>query len=207
LQMKENFVVSTWIYGPDPQRNGQIESKTTSELSAELSASVSGAKYLVLESHIDDTNVYLDRWKVQYKWLRANPDVNFVWFVDIGDAKMLREPWGSMDTNTLYVGDTDPTLLNHPWVLKHHPAPFLQDFVKSTDLPLLGPGTIGGGRAVMLEFHVAMLTLIAEHGAALGWDVGPANWIAYNLFKDRVITGPQVVNEFKSYTDNGMAWW
>lgn len=202
-----NFVVSSWIYGPDPQRDGLVESRTPKEMSAELSASVSGAEYLILESDIDETNVYLDRWKVQFDWLRNTPSVDFVWFVDIGDVKMLRQPWEAMDRGILYMGDTDPTMLNHPWVLEHHPAPFLQEFTKSTDKILLGPGTTGGDREVMIEFHASMITLIAEHGDDLGWDVGPANWIVYNLFKDRFVTGPQVVNEFKSYKDNGQAWW
>lgn len=205
--MKKNFVVSSWIRGPDPQRDGLVESRTPEEMSAELRASVHGSEYVILESEIDETNVYLDRWKVQYDWLRNASDADLVWFVDIGDVKMLRQPWPFMDRRMIYVGYADGSLLNHPWVLHNHPAPFLQDFVRSTDRQLLNPGVIGGSRGVMIDFHVEMLDLIEEHGSDLGWDVGPANWIVYNLFKDRFVTGPQVVNEFKSYKDNGQAWW
>lgn len=199
-------VVATWTVAPDPQRGQHVDTRPVTDIAATLASSLIGPSLTILDAPFE-VNVYLGRWPAQLAWLTANPDVERVWFVDIGDVTMLRSPWEHMRPGRLYMCAEPGPLRGNRWMLRHHPAPFLQQHIRTADGPILNPGVVGGDRATMIEFHAAMTTLIREHGPGLGYDVAPANWVARAMFADRVEYGPHVSSVFKAYRDNGEAWW
>lgn len=201
-----NVVLTCWLRGPDPQRDGAIDGRAVAEITANLRDSITGGELIVVEAE-PVRGVYLDRWVLAADWLQAHREVSRVWCVDAGDVVMLREPWAAMLAGRLYVGSEPSALTGNPWMLANHPAPFLQAFIASQPGPLLNAGLLGGDRATVLEFLLGMVELIDTHGDTLGLDMGPFNWLAYNRFAERTVTGEQVHTEFKAERDNGKAWW
>lgn len=200
-------VLTSWIRGGDPQRDGLVETRPIEEITADLAASIIGADFVAFDAKPSGPNVYLDRWPIYRNWLGEHPDVDWLWMVDASDVVMLREPWPHMTPGTLYVGCEPENILGHRWMLNHHPADFLQDFIRTHPGQLLNAGVIGGDRQTITEFLDALVDMIDQHGATLGLDMAPVNFVAYNTFGERLITGDQVVTTFKAYADNGVAWW
>lgn len=201
-----NAVLTCWFRRPDAQRNGEIDPRPTEEITRALRESVTGADVHVLTSdRMRYPNFYLDRWPLYVDWLELHPDVQWVWCVDAGDVEMLREPWADMEPGVIYTGwETVP--LHNEWMLNNHPAPFLQDFIRTQPGMLLNAGVLGGDRVSVLAFCQAMTALADEH-VDLGLDMGPFNWVAYRV-AEKVITGHQVTTVFKGYEpDNGLSWW
>jgi len=163
-------------------------------------------------------NPYFQRWMSIYDFLRRTPELDRVWCVDATDVTMLRKPWEWMRADTLYVG-SEPSTLDTPWLKKNHPASAVNRLIRANRrAQLLNAGLVGGSRPVVLEFVHDMCRFIDNearrscyekdsHDLGIG-DMGAFQVIAYSpKWRSRIDFGPHVNTVFKSYTDNGAAWW
>lgn len=213
---------------PDPQR-GRVMAPKADAIRA-LHDSLTGHRFVVLTTGLEGElpnaevervhqgiNPYFQRWVAIYQWLRAHPEVGRVWAVDATDVTLNRDPFPEMEPGRLYFG-YEPDTLRSEWMVKNHPDTTLQDFMKANpNLPLLNMGVVGGDRETVMAFaqklgkfffddHIDFI-FGWEHGRAGVGDMAAGNYVARTEFGDRVETGPQVTNVFKSKLGVRNAWW
>lgn len=228
-----NLVVTTLLTGQvDPQRGYRWEPDV--KLVEDLAASVveEGQRLVVLHDSLkkpkregvefvkvpSGINPYFQRWVSIYSWLRDNADVDKVWCVDGTDVTLLRLPWPHMRVDTLYVG-SEPETVGSSWMRSNHRDSLITEtFNRFNRKPLLNAGLIGGTRQLVLEFcHDMCVTwesnvkrrFKGEERFDLGiGDMGALQHVLYgDRWRNRVSIGPHVNTTFRSYSDNGRAWW
>lgn len=164
------------------------------------------------------TNPYFQRWMSIFDLLRRVTEISRVWCVDATDVTLLRPPWDHMRADTLYVG-SEPSTLDVPWLKQNHRATIVNKLIRSNRrAQLLNAGLVGGSRPVVLEFVHDMVRLIDNearrkcydgdtHDLGIG-DMGAFQVVCHSPeWKPRIDYGPHVNTVFKSYEDNGAAWW
>lgn len=229
---KHNVVV-THLLTTQPDHKYKKRWEASTSVLATLRKSVNGHRFVVLHDELTETssrdmelvkcstqglNPYLQRWVCSWKWLRDNPDVEFVWFVDGSDVEMLRDPFPEMKRGVLYVG-SEPATLDKPWMLENHKNPFLQEFLKeNADNAIVNAGVVGGDRGTVLNFLHTMVRIIWDNRADLAMnpkgddlgigDMGLFNYVVYTYFSDIFVTGPRVHTVFKgNEKKNDWSWW
>ncbi len=174
------------------------------------------AELLNVTQHV---NPYFDRWVHYFRWLRANPDVGYVWCVDATDVLMMRDPFPEMEPGVLYMG-YEPTTLRDEWMMGHHPDKTLQEFMTANaNAPLLNMGVVGGDRATVMEFAQRVVKFYFDDyiDFIYGWetkrvndqvsgDMATGNYVARTFFSDRLSFGPHVTNVFKSEKPTPTSW-
>ena len=214
----------------DPQR-GSVLKADVSALAA-LHKSLGGENLVVLHTSMDNPslentefvqveqsiNPYFERHLQSYQYLRAHPEVDYVWCVDGTDVQMLRNPFDEMERDTLYLG-YEPKTLRDKWMLANHPDATLQGFMQDNpNLPLLNAGLIGGPRKLVMRFlHEIVKFYFDDHiDWLMGWetrrvgvgDMAALNYIARTKFSNYISSGPHVCTIFKGEEkDNKTAWW
>jgi len=162
-------------------------------------------------------NPYIERWLQIYRWLRDNPHVGRVWAVDAADVTMNHDPFPEMEPGKLYCG-WEPDTLRNEWIIKNHPDAAIQKFLtENPTLPLLNAGVVGGDREIVMELAQRIIKFYFDDQIdfIMGWetktigvgDMGLFQLIVYKYFGDRLITGPQVTQVFKSSIGSEHAWW
>lgn len=221
---QRNVVLATWQHGPDIQRANKVTAVKADVAAKTLASSIIGADFVLLADDGQGTElindlglgIYLSRWVHYYQYLRSHPEVQWAFCVDTDDVEMLRPPWEHMKRGVLYCG-YEPTVVDIPWMRKHHPSSRMQEFIQENgSRMLLNCGVVGADRKTLLTFLHEWIRLIEEnaHGRwkgtdkeTLGADMGPFNLIAYTGWADRIETGPQVVSLFKKDERNSWSWW
>lgn len=224
LKPTRNVILTAWQHGPDRQRNGQVTTISAAKATANLKASIKSGDLIVLgddetaDEQVKDLGlgIYLSRWVHFRKWLGAHPEVEWVWLVDASDVQLLNEPWSEMKPDTLYMGHEN-SLLNGKWMRETHPSKRLQDFFAANPyLQLLNCGVIGGDRKTVIGYLTDLIRLIETNAyeqwrnidkQPLGNDMGPANYVAYTRWADKLKWGSQVVTAFKADERNTWSWW
>lgn len=227
-EVRDVIVTPLLTTQPDHSRGNKKWDANTKVLDT-LRKSVVGQNFVVLHDELDNPVndgvtfckvpnyglvPYFQRWVSAYQWLRDNPNVGRVWFVDGADVTMLRPPWDGMQPGMLYVGD-EPCTLNKQWMLDNHPAEWLQEFMTTNGhLPLLNAGLLGGERDIVLSFLHAIVRVVWDTKTAEGdtkslgvGDMALFNWVAHTKFSDVIFHGPQVNTTFKAYTATDWSWW
>ncbi|PIJ49191.1 MULTISPECIES: glycosyltransferase family 2 protein [unclassified Erwinia] len=151
-------------------------------------------------------SVYMQRWRIQWQWLRDHPEITELWCTDATDVVMLNEP--VIMSGVLYVG-WEPQLTNSEWMIKNHQHPDIRDFL-TEPRQLLNCGVVGGHRAIMLEFMHAMVVELdcqRSESPADAFEMGAFNRVVYTRFAGRFITGTQVTTIFKKNETSGVSWW
>ncbi|AUX82026.1 galactosyltransferase [Mycobacterium phage Frankie] len=213
---------------PDPQRGTRMRPDV--KLLETLITSITGGETVVLcdnpfthpkasfervTSPVD--NPYFARWYLYYQWLRANPDVKWVWCVDGTDVEMLTPPWEHMQPGKLYIGH-EPAVVGIDWMRNNHKATHLQQFIDThADRTLLNAGIVGGDRETVMAFahdmaadHEDQLRRVWHKDDAPGTiigDMATLNYVAYTKHADQLIHGPQVATVFKANEHNDFSWW
>ena len=223
-----NVVITSLLTGkPDPQRGTRM--KAESGLLTDLRKSIRGAKLVVCHDELTDLddestefvrsantiNVYFQRHIAAWQYLRAHPDIGWVWCVDGTDVKMLHEPWEHMQPGRLYLG-SEPAVVSIPWMRDHHPAAVIQSFL--TEHPtkqLLNAGLIGGDRDTVMGFLHDLISLHADNAEAVArgtdkdlgiGDMGALNYVAWTRYADRLVWGSMVNTVFKRNEVNDFSW-
>lgn len=205
-----NVVLTCLFTGsPDPQRGLRLPADV--KMVAPLLESLSNCEAVVFHDELDTDdprfyreelrlNVYFQRWACAIDWLCQNPDAEWVWCVDGTDVVMLHEPWAEMKSDTLYAG-SEPQTVGFYWLADNHPS--VREWAyEHRDEVLLNAGLVGGDRATMLKFLLAMMIDRAPDDLT---DMGVFNKVARSF---AVITGEGVHTRFRAYDhDHQFAWW
>lgn len=223
----EDVIITTYFTGqPDPQR-GEVWKPDYEELRP-LIDSMRGQKLVILHDCFDvadsDTvqhirvetslSPYWQRWVSILQYLHRNPTTRRVFCVDGTDVEMLNNPFDSLGAY-LYTGD-EPEKVDCPWMRIHHPAAFLQSFMRSNaNHTLLNAGLLGGNRDVVIAFITKMLRYWADNVSDVHYrkevtvgdsDMGLFNYTALTFFRDRLQHGQQVNTVFKRFERTGASW-
>jgi glycosyltransferase involved in cell wall biosynthesis len=198
----------------DPQPSRKSAAKLQPEDFKVWEDSIKGAEPVVLsdtgfpawKKAAHGLNPYIQRWVDYYQHLRDYP-AKWVWCTDGTDVEMLREPWGEMEPDTLYVG-WEPTVVGTPWMAANH-VPYKEWIDANGGLPLLNAGVVGGDHATVMEFcHDMAAEGIRVDHTFLAGDMALFQTIAYSeKWKHRVFTGPLVTSLFKANDRNRHSWW
>lgn len=195
---------------PDPQRKKRL--KPNKAALRPLLQSLQDCKSVVLHDQLKeetkqfvrvefDGNPYKFRWLAQWQYLRAHPEIRFVWCVDGTDVEMLRPPWQEMKPGVLYIGSEENTI-GCEWMRRHHPS--LKKFIEeNADHQLLNCGLVGGDRETVMKFLHLVIRCFEDFPCEL--DMGPANYAAFQM--ERVEWGKKINTVFKAYQENKTSWW
>ena len=212
---------------PDPQRGRKMQADA-GQLSTLLD-SLRDHRTVVLHDGLDAAstdavtyervetalNPYFQRWLSYWQWLRAHPDVRFVWCVDGTDVELLHDPFPHMEPGRLYLG-SEMTTVAHPWLHEHHPAirPFIAE---NGQRQLLNAGLVGGDRRTVMGFLHDVIRAFFDNGIDRhngdvqddigSTDMGAFNQVAWTRWADRLVYGPQVNTVFKANERNDWSWW
>jgi hypothetical protein len=165
-----------------------------------------------------DTSVYWARWMAETDYIRQHEEIGQLFVVDTTDVEMLRNPFGEVDPDTLYVGSQSDQLLEYH-VRRSGRDKVWQDWLRKPDQwqrQLLNPGVIGGERAIVLEMISSMVEkwalnwIDAQNGTDRltgSYEMAYFNLIGYEEFADRLVFGPAVTTHFDAFdVDNQVAW-
>lgn len=192
--------------------------------------SLQGEKLLAFTDHDDNLslididyeihelviNVYFERHLAAYQWLRAHPEIDFVWCVDATDVEMLHKPWDKMTKGLLYLG-SEPTTVATPWLRANHRSQLMGQFIaRYRRYPLLNAGLIGGDRETVMAFLHKMIEVYFDtetrlfhgrdiEGNGLG-DMAVLNYVARTFFPDQLVHGGEINTVFKAYERESSAW-
>jgi hypothetical protein len=165
----------------------------------QATGSISSAE--VVQVQPSEKSPYVARWDRVSEFLSTIDD-ELVWVSDGTDVVMLREPWSTMKHNTLYVG-SEPETVGFWWMKEAHQDPTALSWIESnSSLPLLNAGLVGGSREVVIDFINDLRIALDKYPD--GSDMAVFNMVAHNRPH---VTGSQVHTTFRSFTDNGVAWW
>lgn len=163
-----------------------------------------------------DVNPYFQRWFSIAEYLR-DAEWDRVWCVDASDVTMLRKPWDHMEPGRLYAGH-EPAEIGVGWMRAHHRSRLMAKFIHTNSSKrVLNAGVLGGDRGDVARFAQDIRDLwddnlrlqaagLERQNLGVG-DMAAFNYVAYTLWEGRVEWGSQVTTDFKSYEDNGLAWW
>lgn len=148
-------------------------------------------------------NPYFERW-VQYKrYLSVNKFDN-VFMVDATDVKVLRNPFFALEKGKIYAG-WEKEVIGCKWIYNHHKSDLIKPFIDANkDKQLYNAGVIGGEYAMVTDFINLMVSLGCPDEDMT--DMPAFNMALYTMFNDRLVSGSQVTTQFKTYRDNGLAW-
>lgn len=228
--LEENNIILTCLFTKqiDPHRNEFM--KNDVEVLMPLINSMNGQRLIILHDSLTDLpnidNVefikvetmlspYWERWVQYNKYLIDHPQVDNVFIVDATDVEMQINPFRQILPNKIYVGYEWETL-GCAYMKKHHPAKFIQEFIKrNANLQLLNAGTLGGNRKQVIPFIRKMIDVYTanRHNVNFGkdqsvgnGDMGVFNYVGRLYFGNKIVYGKQVNTRFKGYERNKYSW-
>lgn len=229
---RRNVVLTTLLTSePDPQRGkkwaadptildawaGSIEGAEPVVIADELNVAPAAVD-IIYRAPVVAMNVYYRRWVEVYRWLRNHPEVDLVWVTDGSDVEMLREPWGEMRRDRIYVG-SEPKVYEDDdgWCRGRHPAPTFQRWIdEHARDTLLNAGLLGGTRENVMAFahRVAAVYYDLQMRRFWGTETSEAevgDMLAFGMtayaFPVPFETGPAVHTVFRADERNGYSWW
>jgi hypothetical protein len=165
----------------------------------------------------DGLNPIDSRWNEFSKFLIKNRQIENVFFTDIRDVTVLRDPFSYMNTNFLYIGDElqngNRITVGNQWIafrVLHliNQTELINQFNIIKNLPVVNCGLFGGNRELVLEVlrHVTKLLKI-YHIPFDTVDMVAFNVIMHLHFPGRFLTGHPINTEFWKWDfDNSTAW-
>lgn len=144
----------------------------------------------------DGENLFFQRWRLWHLWLSNSPHVEYVWFTDGSDVRMLNTPWVHMRPMTLYVGSEDDVLSNR-WIVDNHPT--IRDLAtRAKHQPLANAGLLGGDRITVLNFLDRLIWRLESSAGDLT-DMAAFNLTLYEDWDGYVETGYPVHTTFNAW--------
>ena len=138
---------------------------------------------LVCSVRIDTKmNPYFQRWLSQYQYLRDHPEIDNVFCVDATDVQLLKDPFGNINNEILYVGD-ESSVLNCKWMRTNflRLKPF---FVEHAGKPLLNCGVVGGSRKLVMSICHDIYGAYFDMPHKVGkLDMGIFNYLCYTKYR------------------------
>lgn len=164
-------------------------------------------------------NCYQQRAFHTGQWLKAHPEIRYVWCVDATDVQMLRDPFPEMKPNTLYIGCEEQPL-GSDWMRTQHRGKIVADFIAANShLKLLNAGLVGGEAQLVADFYRDVARMFFDNLADRAFkseteSLGPGDMAATNYvarspkWAERISFGSHVNTVFKGFEENNhTAWW
>ena len=195
-----NVVVASYFTShADPQRKKTLPKDPAALVILESTNAVilHDGLDLACENYVVPTPLvaYTQRWISEWQWLRAHPEVDFVWLVDATDVRMLNDPFPHMQRGTLYAG-WENQVVGCEWIRAHSAsAPeWIEEHAQDI---LLNCGVVGGDRNTVMALCHTMIQLWADSGSTDPLE----EMMFFNIAArkhSRLVTGRQVCTVFKS---------
>lgn len=151
-------------------------------------------------------NPYAQRWLAYWKFLRENPEIDFVFGVDATDVEMIKNPFPELAGGTLYVGD-EINKVGHPWLKKNTHDRRLQEWiVANRGKTLLNCGVVGGERKLVMRLCRMMYELSVTEYPNEHTDMTLMNYLVYTHFGKVFRSGREITSEFKAFEKNPESW-
>lgn len=154
--------------------------------------------------------LYDYRWVLYLEFMMNEPCDN-VFFTDISDVVVKRDPFYEMEEGFLYCGDEPTTIRGCEWIQKSEKCPVLskldgfEDLLRS-DEQLLNAGILGGSHRIVFSFLLDMVLAIEKlrHRPIDGTvDMPIFNYVIHRF---NPVHGYPVNSVFKKYEDRNDVW-
>lgn len=222
------FITTYFTQQKDPQRDKHF--KNDKAILQSLIKTLKGQKLIILndcfgEDHVENNvhyiktqtsiNPYFQRWISIQEHLKVN-NYRKVFIIDATDVLLLNNPFDSIKSEYIYVGDEE-NIVGCSWMFDNHKAPRLQEFFEQyKNEKLLNAGLLGGERKKVEEFISHILNIYWEiqteahfskqEDSGVG-DMGVFNYVCYILYKGKLKHGRLVNTPFKSFTKQSRISW
>lgn len=235
-KIEKNIILAEFLTGYDSQKNREATISDILPLTTELVESarnLSLSVYVLTNEYIDDPEVdkltiihrtegsevrelslYFRRWIMAYWFVLEHPELDEIAMVDLGDVKVMNNPFGKISSDKLYFGD-EPAPVNSPIVMNEWMPDYAKKFlIENQQLQMLNPGVIIGKRTIIIEFLGQMVNIIYDRLVAIKKGEHPLrrlemamiNYVAYRYFPNRIVHGRIVNSEFGFFIDNSNSW-
>lgn len=231
LQM-ENFIVSTYLTSHIDEQRGVKKEKDDPKYIEKWAESIRylGLKGVVLHDGLSDEftscypyiifkkvdeipekmQLYDYRWLLYYMFV-LNNDCGAVFFTDISDVIVRRNPFFEMDEDKLYCGDEPTSISNCEWIQQSKTSlsqlPDYEKFLRSKNT-LLNCGIFGGTASIVEAFLDVMnryIEALMRRPIDGTVDMPIFNYIIWK-YKIPIIHGEPVNSVFKWYQDRNDVW-
>jgi hypothetical protein len=228
-----NFIISTYLTtAVDPQRNETKEVNDTKYietwynslvhlnlngvllhdgLSAEFQAQFPRLTFKQVDTIPKDIQLYDYRWVLYYEFMLNNP-CDAVFFTDVSDVKIMRNPFYEFSENIIYCGDERETFKECEWMKSALDDNFFlqlkgfKDLFTSSNI-ILNCGIFGGTYDIVLRFinyTVSLIEYLRFRPIDKTVDMPLFNYIAYRYFSPE--HGFPVNSIFKAYEKRNDVW-
>lgn len=222
ISQGNNIIMTMYIVGKYDVQRGVYWKANLDDLMP-LIKSMNGQRLIILNNCFEDglkidsaefvrieteKEPYRASWYLYLDYLTQHKEIDYVWHCDSTDVEMLKNPFQYMDGDKLYVG-SEEQLVGCDWMVRTHPTPVLQSFMRTYRFKkLLNGGLLGGSRNDVLEFCSNMCALYDGECSEEPTNMAIYNYLLYRKWHRKVEFGSHINTKFKAYeTNNTVAWW
>lgn len=149
------------------------------------------------------------RWKI-YNDILLNNNYEYVFFLDISDIIILKDPFPFLSDNNIYCGDENDCNINNSWMLNRYYL--LRNSISSIDhyinKIILNAGILGGKSDKLIEItkEIANILNVANIKSTTV-DMCAFNHVLRSYYNDNIIHGLPVNTIFRANDfNNDIAW-
>ena len=156
------------------------------------------------------------RWFIYLSYLKNNTEVENIFFTDIADVKIIKDPFiqPEFNDNTLYIGDE--TCKMDSWIVRCVSEAFelIDDYHaiigKYREENLLNCGIVGGNRNIIISylelFKEYTLKILSRPILDKTVDVPIFNYVVWKYFYPNIVHGLPVNSRFCNYENIDNVW-
>ena len=152
------------------------------------------------------------RWKLYANLLKSRPDIKRVFFIDVSDVLILKNPFNFIEPGKIYCGDEDSINMKNSWMMDRYfllnqPA-ILNKLSNYANKQIVNAGVLGGDRILIMEIAEKISHLLSiSNITSTTVDMCTFNHVLYMDYEDKLVHGLPVNTVFKSYDiHNKIAW-
>jgi hypothetical protein len=152
------------------------------------------------------------RWKLYANLLKLRTDIDRVFFVDVSDVLILKNPFNFIEPGKIYCGDEDSINMKNQWMMDRYfllnQSTIINKLANYANKQVLNAGVLGGERLVIMGIAEKMANLLEiSNVTSTTVDMCTFNHVLYMDYKDKLVHGLPVNTVFKTYDfDNKEAW-
>ena len=158
------------------------------------------------------------RWKIYAQYLEEHPEINAVFFTDISDVVVLKNPFPYLLSDVIYTGDEDHfdkkdiniswEWMMHRWDIIKSDLDIISFLDKFGNNKVLNAGLIGGYRGILLPVISKMASFLDRYNVKnTTIDMLALNFVVYTYYADKVVHGAPVNTIFwNNDLHNSVCW-
>lgn len=128
-----------------------------------------------------------------------------LFLTDLCDVEIKKNPFPfTTDKSSLYIGnEPGMTIGSNPWMMRKISKSYgaIDKFKPYLKNDLLNCGIVGAHRGTVMRFLRAMTAELQETDRFENANMAAANYVAYTVFKNKIVTGFPLVSRYKRYED------